>query len=92
MLIDKLLGLSIKDLKAAKEENVIAINNVNSTVELKNVTSTFDDGEHHALFFFDLADNTFMTMAVVKFEGLDFKERWRIRRMRNIQCQGYIDW
>lgn len=88
--LEDLLGRSFTDLKDTKEENIEAINNVNSTIELKNIGSSFDCEVHHALFFFDLADNNIMTMAVLKLENVKYFKRLKLKYKKDISCNGYI--
>lgn len=88
--IEDLLGKSFNELNDIGKDNLVAVNNVNSTIELRNVGSKFNYESHHALFFFDLADNNFMTMAVIKLENVKYFTRLRIKLKRNISYNGYI--
>lgn len=89
-VLENLLGQSFSDLKEVDEDDIVAINNVNSTVELRNVKSNFDTRGHHALFYFDLADNNTMTMAVIKLESITYFKRLKIKSIKDISCNGYI--
>lgn len=88
--IEDLLGMSLNELIELGEGNVIALNKVNSTLELSNVGSTFDYGAYHALFYFDLVDSNVMTMAVIKIENVKYFKRLKLKSLKNISFNGYI--
>lgn len=88
--IEDLLGKSFSELNDIGKDNIVAVNNINSTIELKNVGSKFNNKSHHALFYFDLVDNSVMTMSVIKLEKVSYFKRLVIRFKKNISCNGYI--
>lgn len=81
-------------MKRVKEEfanDIVATNNVNSTIELTGVgCGLTGSASGNALLFFDLADSSIMTLAVVKVEHVNFIRRLRLKFSRISLCNGYV--
>lgn len=89
-MVEDLLGLTKRELEVQELDNVVSISNVNSTVELRNIRSSIDKKPHHVFFYFDLSDNSVMTMAVLKFENVSFLTRVRLKRINGSKCGSYV--
>lgn len=90
MHIRDYLGKSKKEVESLGKDNVVSVNNVNCTVEVKDICIEVVNTPCHAIFYFDLANNDVMTMALVKVEGLTILDKAKISLHKNFTCEGYI--
>ena len=91
MFIEKLLGHSKREVTEMSGDNIVSVNNVNCTIEVKDIEcEVFGDTKHHVLFYFDLANNDIMTMAVLKVEDIGFFDKLKLKSKGSFQCGEYV--
>lgn len=90
MKIEDLLGLTHKEVESLNKENIVAMNNVNCTIEVDNIKSPYNNNTNHSLLYFDLVDHSTMTMAVLKLEKLSLINKIKLRYISNIRYKEYI--
>lgn len=90
MKVEDLLGLSKITIEQMNGDYVIAVNNVNCTIEVHNLGCGFNSkNNHHALLYFDLVDNSIMNMAVIKLYNLSLIDKIKLK-VSDIQYKDYI--
>lgn len=85
-----LIGKSKQIIESTSGLEIVAKNNVNCTIEVKGITTSYDDLKHHVLLFFDIANNNVMTLAILKLEKLTTLHKAKLLRLRNMKCGEYI--
>lgn len=90
MNIDSILGLPMEVVGTNYKDNVISVNSINKTIELKGIKTQYDKLKHNVLLYFDLINPAIMTMAVIKFEHMNFFTRIDLMKSNRTKCKEYV--
>lgn len=90
MNIEKYLGMSKSAVLELGSDYIVNVNNVNGTVEVRDVDNVFGHDDNHAMLYFDLTNNSVMMMAILKIENVKLLDRIRLKLKGRFQYGEYI--
>ena len=88
--LEEIIGKSKSDVENIAKDYIVASNNVNCTLELKDVACTYSIETCHVLLYFDLVSGSSMIMAVVKMDSVNILERIKLFFSKTIRCGEYV--